>query len=260
MRREFYHTHTVRYDECNCYGYLTPASFLRYTQDIAILDVEDAQLTGDGHWVVKKTALSFTIPVRAHTRLELKTYGLGSTRVTAMRGYEAYIAGEQRDKPAISAHTLWVYLDSRGRPIRIPPGTAQIWQPDSSSSQQSDAPLPAFPEGTPCTTTSVVHFSDIDSMLHLNNASAVEILDNAAWEVYAKEKITPPTAWIDALSYEIEYVDSPRFGEALEIQSWFLPFPSAGQEFSRFQQIIRGGKTMVRAHSRWRWRVSSDPE
>jgi len=254
MRREFYHTHAVRYDECNCYGYLTPASFLRYMQDIAALDAENAQLSGNGNWVVKKTVISFTAPIPAHTRLELKTYGIDFTHVTARRGYEAYIAGGH-DEPIISAHTLWVYIDSRGRPIRLPPGTVQIWLPDGSPSQQSETPFPAFPENEPRTTAAVVRFSDIDPMQHLNNASAVEMLDNAAWEVYAKAEIMPPTARIDALSYEIEYVDSPRFGEALEIQSWFLPFPSAGQEFSRLQQIARGGKIMARAHSRWIWRV-----
>lgn len=255
MRREFYHAHTIRYDECNCYGYLTPPSFLRYMQDIAALDAEDAQLSGDGHWVVKKTVISLTAPVPAHTRLELKTYGIAFTHVTAQRGYGAHIAGEQHDEPTISAHTLWVYVDSRGRPMRLPPGTAQIWLPDGPLSQSTEASFPTFPEGEPRTTTSVVRFSDIDPMQHLNNASAVEMLDNAAWEVYAKDEIMPPTARIDALYYEIEYMDSPRFGETLEIQTWFHPSPSVGQEFERFQHITRGGKITTRAHSRWIWRA-----
>jgi acyl-CoA thioesterase FadM len=85
----------------------------------------------------------------------------------------------------------------------------------------------------------------------MNNAAAVEMLDNASWEAYAKGGITPDTAQFTILHYDIDYVDSPRLGERLEIQSWLDPFPSAGQECSRLQQITRRGRVMVRAYSRW---------
>lgn len=251
MKRQFGTTHTVRYDECNCDGLLTPASFLRYMQDIAARDAEDAQLSGNGFWVVKRTVISFNAPVRIHTRLALNTYGIGFTRITAQRGYEACRADETSKEPIISARTLWVYIDSRGRPTRLPERTADIWLPDGPQPQQSEAPFPAFPECTPETTSSIVRFADIDPMRHMNNASAVEKLDNAAWEAYATGGITPDTAHMDALHYDIEYVDSPRFGDTLEIQTWVEPFPSSQQEFSRFQQITREGKVMVRAYSRW---------
>src|SRR5690348_2322203 len=83
MNREFRQSHIVRYDECNCYGLLTPAAFLRYMQDIAAQDAEDAQLSGNGYWVIKRTVISFTEPVHIHTPLTLKTYGVGFTRITA---------------------------------------------------------------------------------------------------------------------------------------------------------------------------------
>ncbi len=88
-------------------------------------------------------------------------------------------------------------------------------------------------------------------MRHLNNASAVEMFDNAAWEGYAKGGITPDTMRLDILHYEIDYLDSPRFGERLEIQSWHDAFPTPGQTCTRFQQITRDGNVMVRARSRW---------
>ncbi len=251
MNRQFCLTHTVRYDECNCDGFLTPAAFLRYMQDIAAQDAEDANLSGDGYWIVKRTTISFTTPVPIHTRLIVKTHGIGFTRITAQRGYEAYRDGEDADDPVISARTLWVYVDSRGRPMRIPEKTAQIWLPDGPRPQQPDDPLPAHPDSRPETASSTVRFSDIDPMRHLNNASAVEMLDNASWEACAKRGITPDTLHLDILRYEIDYLDSPRFGETLEIQSWYDPFPETGQTCTRFQQITREGSVMVRARSRW---------
>lgn len=256
MKRQFCQVHIVRYDECNCDGLLTPTAFLQYMQDIAARDAEDAQLSGDGYWVVKRTVIFFRAPVQMHTRLELKTYGMGFTRITAQRGYEARIANEPSDEPIISARTLWVYIDPRGRPTRLPEGTAQTWLPDGPLPQQPEAPLPAFPESTPETTSSVVRFSDIDPMRHMNNASAVEMLDNAGWEAYAKGGITPEAAQLDILLYDIEYIDSPRLGDRLEIQTWLDPFPSVGREFSKLQRITRGERVMVRAHSRWLWRLA----
>ena len=104
----------------------------------------------------------------------------------------------------------------------------------------------------------MVQFSEIDLMQHLNNASAVELLDNAGWEALTRSAITPAGARFTIRHYDIEYVDSPRFGEHLEIQSWFEPFPTAGQEGTRHQHITRDGKTMVRARSRWLWQAMQE--
>ena len=258
MNRQFCLTHTVRYDECNCDGVLTPATFFRYMQEIAARDAEDARLVGEGYWVIKRTVISFATPIPIHARLELKTYGIGFTRITAQRGYEAHFASGPQDEPLVSARTLWVYVDANGRPARLPERTAQIWLPDEVLPPQPEQPFPTFPERLPVTTSAVVHFSEIDLMQHLNNASAVEMLDNAGWEALARSEITPAGARITIRHYDIEYGDSPRFGEHLEIQSWFEPFPVAGQEFTRLQRITREGKTMVRARSRWLWQATRE--
>lgn len=251
MRREFSFIHTVRYDECNCDGLLTPPAFVRYMQELAARDAEDAHLSGDGYWVVKRTMVAFTAPVPVHTELTLKTYGLGFTRITAQRGYEARLTADLQAEPVITARTLWVYLDAQGRPARLPPETASTWLPDSPLAPQPDASFPAFPASEPSRIPSLVRFSHVDLMRHLNNAASVELLDDAAWDVYTRGGLTPETAKLEILSYDLEYIDSPRFGETLEIQTWLEPLPTPGQEFSRFQQITRAGKTVVRAHSRW---------
>ena len=256
MNRQFRLTHTVRYDECNCDGVLTPVAFARYMQDIASRDAEDSQLVGEGYWIIKRTKMSFSKSIPLHTSLELKTFGIGFSRITALRGYEARLANAPQDKPQASAQTLWVYVNSSGRPIRLPERTAEIWLPDGVLSPPPDQPFPAFPDHPPFTTSAVVKFSEIDLMSHLNNASVVEILDNAGWEALANSDITPTRARLTIRDYDIEYIDSPRCGEKLEIQNWFEPMPAPGQPFTRFQDMLRDGKTMVRACSRWLWETA----
>ncbi|GHO46630.1 acyl-[acyl-carrier-protein] thioesterase [Ktedonospora formicarum] len=253
MRREFHQTHTVRYDECDCYGNLTPAAFLRYMQDIAALDTEDVQLEAEGYWIVKRTIISFTAPIKIHTRLDLKTFGIGFTRITAQRGYEAYIAGEAQEEPVVSANSLWVFVDKNGRPRRLPERTAEIWHLDNARPQEPLVAMPPTPESEPYTTEATVRFSDMDVAMHMNNAAYVEVLDNAAWEAYAQNGLKPEKTIPTARYYDIEYAESMRFGEKLEIQSWFEPQPTTGQEASRIQSITHNGKVAVRAHSRWHW-------
>jgi hypothetical protein len=69
------------------------------------------------------------------------------------------------------------------------------------------------------------------------------MLDNAAWEAYAKGSITLDTAQLDILRDDIEYVGSPRFGEKLEIQTWLDPFPSPGQECNQAPADHARGKS-----------------
>lgn len=255
MRRQFRHIYTTRYDESDYTGSLTPAAFVRYLQDIAMLDAEDARLEGDNYWVARRTVLSFAAPVQMHTLLELTTYGIGFTRITAQRGYEARIAGEESSEPVISARTLWVYVDGRGRPARLPERINQIWLPDGPSPQHAEAPWPPFPQSVPDVVPYTVRYSDTDRMKHMNNAAYVEVLDDAAWEAYREANIAADEALLEVLDYDIDYGESARLGEELTIETWFDPQPSAGKEFTRLQHMKRGETTLVRARSRWVWRA-----
>lgn len=164
--------------------------------------------------VIKRTVMNFATPVPVHTRLELKTYGTGFTRITAQRGYEAHRAASG-EEALVSARTFWVYVDPHGRPTRLPERTAEIWLPDGARPPQPEPPFPTTPTDALVTTTMVVEFSQIDLMHHLNNASAVEMLDDAGWEGLAVLKITPERARLTIRRYDIDYGDSPRFGDRL---------------------------------------------
>jgi acyl-CoA thioesterase FadM len=251
MLRQFHHTYTVRYDEADIYGYLTPTAFLRYMQDIAALDAEDAHVADDGYWIIKRTLVSFRQPVALLARLDITTYGMGFTRITAQRGYDARIVGSEDKEPVISARTIWVHVDARGKPSRVPARTAEVWLPNGSISPQADKPWLPFPQDPPERIVYPVRFSDIDCIGHMNNAAYVETLDNVAWETYRQRGIIPEETTINALEYEIEYKESARLGDQLETQTWFDPSPTAGQDLNRLQLITRSGIELVRARSRW---------
>ncbi len=251
MKRRFRRNYTVRYDDIDCYGWLTPATFLRYLQDIAALDAENAQLSGGGYWVARRTVMNFAAPVPVHSDLELETFVIGVTRITAQRGYIARMVGAGDSEPIISARTLWVYLDARGRPARLPDELALRWLPDGPEPLQPEAARRAFPASSPVRSEYRVRFLDTDLMQHMNNAAYVVALDNAAWDAYVPAGMTPDAVRMHVLEYDIEYFESARFGEQLEVSTWLDPLPVVGQEFTRLQQIKRGDVVLLQARSRW---------
>ncbi len=235
------------------FGYLTPAAALRYMQDIAGLDSAEAGLPSFGGWLAKRSIVEFLKPVPVRVSLDIETYSLGFTRVTAQRAYDLYIEGLLEAGPLIKGRTLWVYLDERGKLGRIPDLVNNFWLPDGPLAQIVDPPFPSFPTDPPFISTFQVRFSDLDIFAHMNNASYVAMLDDAGWEALSHHGFSPirGSSSFLPLSYDIDYLDSAVTGDKLEIHSWFQPSPAESTEFIRLQKIWRDAKLLVRAVSRW---------
>src|SRR5205814_1190603 len=104
--------------------------------------------------------------------------------------------------------------------------------------------------------------SDLDLMLHMNNAAYVELLDNAGWESLAGVGL-PPDAGLghpEPLFYDIEYQASAQAGELVEVQSWFAPVSGQATDFERLQLVKGSGRTLAQARSRWGWRFPPDTD
>jgi acyl-CoA thioesterase FadM len=257
MERRFYSTYSVRFDECDMYGNLSPAFALRYFQDIAGRDSGEAALPPEYNWLARRTLIWFNRPVRVRSEIEIETYPLGFSRVTAQRGYFLRVKGSGSSEPEIVARTMWVYVDPRGRPARIPEEAYRFWLPDGPKTQEPDPAWPDFPEHPPIVTTSTVRFSQLDILAHKNNTSYFDTLDDAGWEAKTRAVgITPlnvPGALVPEY-YDIEYLESARWGDRLEVYNWFgVENPANATNFERLQQIRNNGKVLARSLSRWRW-------
>jgi acyl-CoA thioesterase FadM len=250
MPRKFIRRYDVRYDDCTLHPFLTPAAALRYMQDIASLDAADSPLPDNSVWVARRTVLEFHKPVPVRAEVEITTFPMGFTKVTALRAYDLRISGEEN--PAVQGRTLWVYLDERGRPRRMPDVVEKFWLPEGNLGQRAEAPFPAVPESEPENYAFCVPLSYLDVMAHVNNTKYVELLDDAIWEGLKKYGATLNSA-LTPVYYDIEYLESATLGENLTVQSWFASTPTTGTTFGVIQQIKRGTTNLIRAHSRWQW-------
>lgn len=239
-------TYQVRYDECNMFGYLTPAAAVRYLQDIAVLHYNTSKLDEGGNWIARRTVIDFHRPVPAYANLQLRTYVGGTTKVTSQRNYQLRL---ESGEPALTGRTTWVYLGSNGRPSRMPASFSTYFTPDGVPPMVEDPAWTTLPNREPAIIRQKVRFTDLDILAHMNNAAYVDLLDNAGWE--AQSEIEPGSGRLLPLHYDIEYRESARLGQELEVQTWIEALP--GGEVERQQQVNFESRLIARAQSRWRW-------
>jgi YbgC/YbaW family acyl-CoA thioester hydrolase len=252
----------VSHHELDAFGRVYPAVYLRHLAAIAVdastaAGFDAAWYAAAGvHWLVRRTTFVVHRPATAGTELEVRTWVEDFRRVRSQRRYE--VRGPD-DTPLLDAVTDWVLVESAsGRLRRIPDemergfGTAAgaaVTRPAWSAPPAPPAPVRAsYP----------VRYTDLDSLMHVNNAAYLDVLVHAGLDALAT------VGWgLDALvaagavplctSGDVEYLDAARFGDQLAVATWFTP---AADGLGVHQELARDGdgRVLVRATAQWAWR------
>ena len=206
-------SYRVRFDEAAADGNLRPSGWLRYAQDLAWQHSEAAGF--DRHWYADRGALWLV----RNARLELHgdaAYGdsvTGSTQVVGWRRVWARRRSTFESSAGnrlAEAETDWVLTDTEGKPTRIPDEIAQhsapvpTYRPDRIRLD----PTPPHAHVVPAS----VRRSDIDPLGHLNNATYLDLAQEAAAEVRADR---PGLA-----RFQLEFVRPAVAGAELRIAAW----------------------------------------
>jgi len=187
--RRFEARYRVRFDEADAVGQLRPSGFLRFAQDIAWQHSEAAGFDRSWyaeraiHWLVRDVDLRILDPVTFGERLDMSTEVTGWRHVWARRHAEVRVAtaATRGEGPLATIDTDWVLLAADGRPARLPPDVATFL---ASGRMFARARLDLGP--VPVATASIaatVRHSDVDPMGHLNNASYLDLIDEAIHEL-----------------------------------------------------------------------------
>ena len=122
-------THTrafkVRHYECDGYGHLNHANYVRYMQETAFdasaaagYDLPRYEQLGH-NWLVRETDIQYLLPLHYNDRVAITTWVMDFRRVRSRRAYE--FRHEHSGEVAAKAVTDWVYLNTEtGRPAAIP--------------------------------------------------------------------------------------------------------------------------------------------
>jgi acyl-CoA thioester hydrolase len=228
-------THTrqfrVRYYECDAYGHLNNAQYLRYMQETAFdasaeagYDLDRYKSIGH-HWLIYNTEIEYLAALHYDERVTVKTWVADFRRSTSRRMYEFY----RDDELVARAHTDWVFLDNAsGRPAVIPAEMVQVFLPEGPTKpaiqRQPFPPAPPAPPGA-FLTKRRVEFRDLDPVQHVNNAVYLEYASECGFQAVAYfnwplERMLAAGFGIFLRRNRIEYLQPALLGEELEISTW----------------------------------------
>ncbi|HSG15951.1 MAG TPA: thioesterase family protein [Anaerolineae bacterium] len=256
----------VRQYECDAYGHVNHANYLRYMQETAFDASAAAGYDLDRYreiqraWLVRETDITYLRPLVYDDRVIVKTWVLDFRRVRSRRAYELHHA--ESGEIVAQATTDWVFLnDQTGRPETVPQEMIDGFFPDGPPDDVP--PRERFPKAPPpppgiFTMRRPVQWSVIDRRQHVNNANYMIFFEDAGVQVCAAHgwsmtRMMEAGFGLVARRYRIEYKQPAVFGDELEIATWASEMKRATAVRHYTIRRAADGELLARAHVLWVW-------
>lgn len=264
-------THTatlpVRYDECDMYGHVNHATYLRYMQEAAFAasaavgyDATRYEMM-DRAWLVRESDVHYLSPLRYGDSVDIKTWVLDFRRVRSRRAYE--MRRNDTEELVARAVTDWIFVDrTTQRPVSIPSTVAAAYLPDGAP--QDAPPRQRFPQSPPPPPGVYrqhrrVQWSDVDPTQHVNNAVYLSYLEDCAirdavsrgWPI--SRMIEEGGFAIVARRYRIEYRGQALLDDELEVATWISDVKRATAVRHYTIRRAADGELLTRARALWVW-------
>ena len=223
----------VRFYECDAYGHLNNAVYLRYMQEAAfnasaaIGFDQQCYAQMERAWLARLTDIEYLRPVRYGDQVGVTTWVEDMHRVRSWRAYE--MRNLESGEMVARGWTDWVFVDtSSGKPASIPEEIAAAYHPQAGNVEL--AKRRRFAEPPPAgqsayTNRRRVEWQDLDPAQHVNNAMYLSYLVETAWRFgevvnWGWERISADGFGVVARSHQIEYRQPAVYGDELEITTW----------------------------------------
>jgi acyl-CoA thioester hydrolase len=269
MPRIFHCQFPIRYYECDPYGHLNNAHYLRYATEAALGASADAGYADEQYralgttWWIREAGIEYLRPAKYGETLAVKTWVSDFRRVRSRREYEMTVAGS--GESVARAWTDWVYLSTEtGEPVRIPDELVRAFFPKGTPPQAPKRdPFPEAPPAPPGAFTARrrVGWHHLDMVGHMNSAWYLSLLEDVAIDAaefagWPMERATETGFGILAREHRIEYLRPAQLGDSLDITTYIGEFRRASatrhyrMKFSGGAQV---GESAARARTRWVW-------
>lgn len=247
-------TFRIRHYECDAYGHVNNANYLRYMQETALdasaaagYDLARYAALG-AHWRVRETEIEYLSPLRYGDAVRVKTWVEDVRRARSRRAYE--LSNAATGGLAARASTDWVYLeDATGRPATVPAEMIAAFFPDSrpppAPRRGRFPPAPPPPPGV-FAMRRQARWQDVDAAGHVNNAQYLVYISDCAFEVgrahgWPVQRAMRAGFAIVVRHHRVEYRLPAVLDDDLEIATWFYN-PRHASAMRAF--------TITRAHDR----------
>ena len=223
----------VRYVECDAYGHVNNANYLRYMQEAAFAasaavgyDVKRYDELGQ-YWLVRETEIECFRPLMYDDVFEIKTWVADFRRVRSRRRYEFRKPGS--DDLIARGTTDWVYIDqATQRPVNVPPEMIRAFAPDGEEvvRQARDSfPQPPPPPPEVFKMRRRVMWQDIDQAQHVNNAVYLSYVEDCGFQLvkhfkWSMQRMRDEGFAILIRKHHIQYVQPALFDDEIEVSSY----------------------------------------
>lgn len=226
-------TFRVRHYECDAYGHVNQANYLRYMQEAAFDASAEAGYSFARYeqmrrlWLVRETEIEYLAPLHYGDSVQVTTWVEDFRRVRSRRAYELHHAASGR--LVARGRTDWAFLDmDTGRPASIPAEMIRAFLPEGLST-----PLPPrerFPD-SPQPPPGAFHQSrrvewrDLDPAQHVNNATYLSYIEDCGIQAstahgWPAQRMSREGFLMVARHHRIAYRQPALLGEQLELRTW----------------------------------------
>ncbi len=257
----------VRYDECDMYGHVNHANYLRYMQEAAFaasaaLGYDAARYEAlDRAWLVRETDVSYLSPLQYGDAVDIQTWVVDFRRVRSRRAYELRRHGT--GELAARAMTDWVFVDRQmQRPASVPLDIARAYLPAGLSADAPPRePFPKAPPPPPGVyrMRRRVQWSDVDPSHHVNNAVYLSYFEDcavhdAASRGWTMQRMIEQGGFaIVARRYRIEYRGQALLDDELEVATWISDVKRATAVRHYSIRRASDAQLLTRAWALWVW-------
>ncbi len=256
----------VRHYECDAYGHVNHANYLRYMQEAAFdasaaagYDVPSYRRMGRT-WLVRETDITYLKPLAYGDTLLVKTWVLDFRRFRSRRAYELRLAAT--GEIVAQAHTDWIFLNSQTlRPQAVPQEMIAAFLPDGPPADVP--PRETFPKAPPpppgvYKMRRRVQWRDIDQAEHVNNATYMAYFEDCSVQVarahgWTMARMMASGFGIVARRYRIDYRQAAVLDDELELATWVSDAKRATAVRHYTISRVSDGQLLARAHGLWVW-------
>lgn len=264
----------VRSYECDAYGHVNNANYLRYMQEAATeasaaVGWDEARLAEVGHiWLIRETDIEYLHPLRYGDTLEITTWVGDFRRVRSRRYYELR---NQAGEIVARASTDWVYVNREtGMPSSIPPEMMLNFHPktdEKTDTTEISVPRPKFPTAPPApagvfTMRRLAEWRDVDIAQHVNNANYLSYMEECGIQAashfgWSMARMKAEGVVIVARRHQIEYRLQVKQGEEVDVSTYLSDVRRSNA--TRHYTVTRAdtGELVTQARSLW---VAINPE
>jgi acyl-CoA thioester hydrolase len=259
-------TFRVRYYECDAYGHLNNANYLRYMQEAAFDASTKAGYNHKRyaqighHWLIRATDIEYLRPLVYGDAVQVKTWVSDFRRITSRRAYEFRLEGS--DELVARAHTDWVFLGTKSQqPASIPREMEQAFFPEGLP--ESFSPRDPFPKSPPpppgvFEMHRKVAWHDLDAEQHVNNAVYLEYIEECGMQVIAAhgwpfQRMNEAGFAILIRKNQIQYLQPAYLDDELTIRTWASAVKRSTATRHYTIHRISDGALLARVHSLGVW-------